>query len=84
MQLKQQKATETETEKWLLVVGAQPPTPVVGGVLQCIEMQPFFELVQPFEFDPISHKNFEMISQTVHGYRVDKQTNTYTSTNIHY
>jgi len=30
--LKQQKATETETEKWLFMVGAQLPTPVVGGV----------------------------------------------------
>jgi len=28
----QQKATETETEKWLLMVGARLPTPVVGGV----------------------------------------------------
>jgi len=31
-QLKQQKATETETEKWLLMVGVQLSTPVVGGV----------------------------------------------------
>ena len=31
-QQKQTKATETETEKWLLMVGAQLPTPVVGGV----------------------------------------------------
>jgi len=31
-QLKQQKATETETEKWLLMVGVQLFTPVVGGV----------------------------------------------------
>ena len=28
--IKQQKATETE--KWLLMIGAQLPTPVVGGV----------------------------------------------------
>jgi len=30
VQLKQHKATETE--KWLIMVGAQLPTPVVGGV----------------------------------------------------